>query len=464
MNKDLRSFLSQLAKMGDREIVRVRREVDPRFELNTVVAKLEQEGKYPAVYFGKVKGSRIPVVTNLCSTYEKLALALDTKLDTLVEEYAARERRPVATRTVSNAPVKETILTGEKADLGILPIPTHNALDGGPYISSGIGITKDPETGRQNAGVYRHMVYGSQTMGVYMVRAHHIFYLWRRYSERQEEMDIAIALGHHPALMLGAISRHPGAGGELEVAGALLGEPLEVVPAETVDLLVPASAEIIVEGKIIPGELHEEGPFGEWPRYYTSFGPQPYMRVTAITMRRDPIYLDVCAAHSDHLVVGGLPRMGSLLMRVREVVPTVKAVNMPMSGGARAHCYISMKKQTEGEPKQAAFAALTVENDIKMVIVVDEDINAFNEAEVLWAVATRFEADRDLIVMPNCQGIELIPTAYGHNRNEHGNMNTKLILDATKPCPPVPFPERADVPQDLLRSLNLSEYVVPYGS
>lgn len=462
MSKDLRSFLSQLAAKGEREIVRVRREVDPRFEVNTVATKLEQEGKYPAVYFERVKGSRIPLVTNLCSTYDKLALALDTNLENLVEEYAAREKRPLPARTVNSAPVKEVILTGERADLGLLPIPTHNALDGGPYICSGVGIIKDPDTGRQNAGVYRHMVYGPRSLGNYMVRAHHIFYLWRRYSERGQEMDIAIALGHHPALMMGAISRHPGAGGELEVAGALLGEPLEVIPAETVDLLVPAAAEIIIEGKILPGETREEGPFGEWPRYYTSFGPQPHLRVTAITMRRDPIYQDLCAAHSDHLVVGGLPRMGSLLMRVREVIPTVKAVNLPMSGGARAHCYISMKKQTEGEPKQAAFAAFTVENDVKMVIVVDDDINVFNEADVLWAVATRFEADRDLIVMPYCQGIELLPTAYGPNRNEHGNLNTKLILDATKPCPPAPFPERADVPPDLLRSLNLSEYVEPY--
>jgi 2,5-furandicarboxylate decarboxylase 1 len=363
---------------------------------------------------------------------------------------------------VTDGPIKEVVLKGDRADLSLLPIPTHNALDAGPYICSGLGICKDPESGRHNVGIYRHMVHDRRTLGAWIYQAHHGYYIWRRYAERNQPMDFAIAIGHHPGALMGAISRFPGVGGEYEGSGGLLGEPLELVKGETVDLLVPARAEIVVEGQIHPTELRQEGPFGEWPRYYTATGPKPVMQVTAITLRKRPIYLDIFAAHPEHNIVGGLPRMGSVYRRVREVVPSVKAVNMPMSGGARAHCYISMKKNTDGEPKLAAFAALMTENNIKLVILVDDDIDVFNEPEVLWAVATRFEADRDLIVMPYCLGGQIFPTAYDWTRNNPGKMNTKVIMDATKPAPPTPFPERAQVPKEWLDRIDLESYLRPW--
>lgn len=464
MAKDLRTFLEQVEKARPGDLVRVRREVDPVFEATGVVAKFEEKGSFPGVYFEKIKGSDIPLVINLTASYERLALSLDTTVERMVETYAEREGRPIPMKEVKDGPVKEVIMKGDEVDLSILPILTHNELDAGPYITAGVAIVKDPDTGKQNCGIYRHQFQGKNKLGFMINPAHHANYIWHRHNELDKPMDVAIVIGHHPAFVMSAVSKLPGLGGEMEVCGGLMQEPLEVVKGETVDLLVPAHAEIVIEGKVPPHITEHEGPFGEWPWYYGAARKSNFINVTAVTMRRKPIFQDIFSAHPEHNVVGALPRMGSLYRRIKEVVPSLKAVNLPISAGSRAACYISIKKRADGEPKQAAFAALATETDIKHVYVVDDDINVFNEIEVLWAVATRFEADRDLIVMPNCLGAHLNPTAYDVTRLKHGPMQTKLIFDATRPAPPAEFPVRAVVPKEVMKRINLADYIEEYRS
>ena len=274
MPKDLRTFIEEVAEKRPDDLVRVEREVDPKHELTAVVEKLERAGEFPAVYFEHVKGSDFPIIINVTASYDRLAMALDTELDHMVQTFCEREENPIPPVEVSGGPVKEVVLTGTDADLSILPVTTHNALDAGPYICSGLGICKDPETGKHNVGIYRHMVHDHQTLGNWIYEAHHGYYVWQRYAARNEPMPFAIAIGHHPGAIMGAISRYPGIGGEFDGSGGLMNEPLEVAPAETVDLMVPARAEIVVEGTVHPTELRQEGPFGEWPRYYTATGPQ----------------------------------------------------------------------------------------------------------------------------------------------------------------------------------------------
>jgi 2,5-furandicarboxylate decarboxylase 1 len=463
MSKNLRTFLNELAQKYLEEIVEVDREVDPRFELTSIAAKLEKQGKSPVIFFRKVKGSRLPAVINVCASYERMALALGTTVQNLAEEYAKRERSPIPVKEVGSAPVKEVVIKGEDVDLGILPIPTHNELDAGPYISAGPTVMKDPDTGALNMGLYRLQVQGKDELGLFINPANHGYLIGERYRELGRKMEVAVVIGHHPALLLASVSKLEGFGGEYEVAGALIQEPLEVIKGETVDIMVPAQAEIVIEGEVDPEVKRPEGPFGEWPHYYTGTGDRWFIKVKAITMRRDAIYQTVFGAHNEHNVIGAVPRMGSLLRRVKGALPTVKAVNLPLSGGGRAICYISLKKRSDGEPKQAAFAALSAETDIKFVVLVDDDIDVFNEQEVLWAVATRFQADKDLIIMPYCLGAHLNPSAYDITRLKHGVMETKLILDATKPAPPTPFPPKADVPKEMLDKIELEKYLKPFS-
>jgi 2,5-furandicarboxylate decarboxylase 1 len=468
MPKDLRTYLEQLRQSRPNHIRVVDQEVDRKWEITGLVEKMRKDPRYPefpAVLFTNVKGSKMPVLINLCASYERLALSIDTTVKTMVPEYGKREANAIAPVEVDrrHAPVKELIWSGSQVDLGKLPTVWHNELDSGYYVDAGVALLRDPDSGKVNAGIYRHEVQNDGEIGFMSNPAHHGSYILRRMRELGKPLEIAIAIGHHPAFLMAAVSQLAGIGGELEACGGLLGEPLEMVRAETVDLMVPARAEIVLEGVIDtdPKAMRREGPFGEYPRYYTGVGPMPFVKITAITMRKDPIYQTVFNAHIEHTCLGALPRMGSLYRRVREAVPSVTMVNLPISGMGRAHAYISLKKARDGEPKQAAFAAFSVDSLIKHVFVVDDDVDVFDDVDVLWCMCTRFQADRDLAIIPYALGSHLTPNTYDLDRNERVEdrhrkvMETKMILDLTKPAPPTPFPPRCGVPQEVVERANL---------
>ncbi|MEV6624301.1 UbiD family decarboxylase [Amycolatopsis sp. NPDC051106] len=459
MAKDLRTFLAELEPD---QIKVVRKPVDPEFEVTALVDRMEDDPAYPgfpAVLCENVGGSEIPLLINLHGTYERLARSIGSDVHSMVPEYALREGsgiKPVTVDTTATAPVQEVVLTGDDIDVGLLPLLKHQELDAGKYITSAVTICRDPDSGKINAGIFRHQQQGRDQVGIQVNPAHHTAYVLRKLREQKKPMEVALVIGHHPALLMGAVSKLEGIGGELDVVGGLLGEPLEMVPCKTVDLEVPARAEIVIEGVIDtdPDATAVEGPFGEYPRFYTRTGPQPYVKITAITMRRKPIFVDVFNAHTEHSMLGGLPRMGSIYRRVKEAVPTVTGVHLPLSGMARSHLYLSMSKRVEGEPKLAACAALAVDPLLKHVFVVDDDVDVFNEVETLWCLATRFQADRDLTIMPGFLGGQLNPVTYGHNREEKGPMETKLIFDCTKPVPPAVFPPSCRVPPEVVARVD----------
>ncbi|MEE8350460.1 MAG: UbiD family decarboxylase [Acidobacteriota bacterium] len=458
-SKDLRYFIRQIIDHMPGAIKRVTHPVDPRFGCTALAERFARQNEYPGLYFPQIEGSRLPLVINLTATYQRLALALGTTPRDMVATYGERLTRRVAPIEVprEEAPVKEVIWTGKEADLTRLPIPTHNDQDAGPYITAGVGITRDLETGQLNAGLYRHQVFAPHELGVWFIDTHHGAYIHRAYEEQQRSMPIAIAIGHHPAFLMGVISRLHGIGGELEAAGALMEEPVRLVPAESSDLLVPADAEIVIEGEVVPQVRREEGPFGEWPGHYMAGGPKPVIRISTITLRSDAIYHDIFSANREHLVIGSLPRMGSIYRNVKAVVPGIRSVNVPAH--SRMHCYISLDKARDTEVKKAAFAALNTEpENLKMIVVVDNDIDVFNDGDVLWAIGTRFDASQDLLVIPDWSGPGgLIPTGWQYHRDGTRSPKTMaaMVLDATKPSPPVPYPERAQVPASEIETADL---------
>lgn len=463
MPKNLRTFLDEVCVRWPDQVKVVNKEVDPTFEITGLLSHLERQRQFPVVQFNRVCGSRLPVLINLFGTYDRVALAMGSpSVWQAIVDQSEFEVNPIAPHESKDAPVKDIVLTGKDADLSVLPITVHNALDAGKFICSGATIVKEPLTGQHNLGIYRHQLQGSQQLGYFVNPSHHGNYVRVHYEELNEPMPVAIAIGHHPAMLMAAGSQTPGIGGEYELAGSLMGESMGLVRAETQDLLVPAEAEIVVEGHILPGHKQDEGPFGEYPWYYTGTGDRPVITVTGITMRKDAIYQDINAAHPEHNTLGMIPKAGSIWRRVKDSVPHAKAMSLPISGCSRLHCYISIKKRADGEPKQAAFAALAAEANLKLVVVVDDDIDVFNEEEVLWAVATRFQADTDMIVMPNCLGAHLDPSAYDITRLKHGAMDTKIIMDATKPAPPTSFPVRALVPSEVVDKMKPEEYLENY--
>lgn len=466
MPKDLRTYLDQLVD-GDPSAIRVvKREVDPVFGATALVDKMENDPAYPGfpgVMFTNIQGSDIPLLLNLHGTYERLAMSLDSDIHGMVEEYAKRETESIPPKLVeaSDAPVQEVVLTGDDIDLRKLPLLLHQELDAGKYITSAVTICRDPESQRLNAGIFRHQLQDKDEIGIQVNPAHHTAYVLRSLREAGKPMEVALVIGHHPAMLMGAVSKLAGIGGEVDVMGGLLGEAMETVKCKTVDLEVPARAEIVIEGIIDtdPEAMRIEGPFGEYPRFYTHVGPMPFIKVTAVTMRSDAIFVDVFNAHTEHSMLGGLPRMGSIFRRVKDVMPSVKAINLPLSGMARSHLYISMSKRVEGEPKIAACAAFTVDPLLKHIFIVDDDIDVYDEVATLWCLCTRFQADRDLTTMPNFLGGHLNPSTYGFRREEKGPMETKLIFDCTKPAPPEKFPEVCRIPPDVSARTHASEWI-----
>jgi 2,5-furandicarboxylate decarboxylase 1 len=466
MSKDLRQFLQVIREAGSDYYMEVKKSLKPELEPFILQQKLLRENRNPVIYCPKIEGSKIPLVTNLMGSYDLLGLALDMdpkKLDKaeISQEFRRRVANAKATKIIpaSQAPVKEVILKGSDVDLSLLPITQHHELDSGKYIIIGFLICKDPDTGIPNAGVFRHEVKGKDRLGADLAPAHHSAYIAGRYAALGKPMEVAIAIGHHPAVVIAACAEGDVDMNEMEIAGGLLGEPLEVTPAETVDLHVPARAEIVVEGVIdrpVDGTV-TDGPFAEYTWYYGR-GNQPafLMRVTAITMRKDAIYHDLDPAHPEHNLAEALGAECSIYDAVKKVVPSVKAVHLPVSG-VLYHAYVSIKKRVQGEGKLAGLAALAGHTWTTMAVVVDEDVNVFDEADVMWAVATRAVADRDVSIISNATGQRLNPSAHDETQLGRGYMVSKMIIDATKSVD-LPFATRITPNQRLWNSMQLDDY------
>jgi 2,5-furandicarboxylate decarboxylase 1 len=459
MSQNLRTFLRQAIAADANNVKIVERHVDRTFAIQAHAAKLAERSEYPALLFTDVEGSRFPCIANVLSTYERIALALRCNVKDIPRAYGEMLAKPIPSAAVerADAPVKDVVVTG--VDLGTLPITYHNELDGGPYVTAGVSVLRDPETGVQNAGIYRHHVFSSTTMGCLMGSTHDGGIIHEKYAKRGERTPIAVAVGHHPAFLLAAVARLPKIGGEFEAAGGFLGEPVTLVKAETSDLMVPAEAEFILEGYLEPNRQSAEGPFGEWPGHYLGDQTAPVMTITTITHRRDAIWQDVMSSAREHLLLGGLPRAGSIYRSVKEVVPGVVSVNVPAE--SRMHCYISIKRRKNVDVKRAAFAALTTEPDnLRAVIVVDDDINIFDDRDVLWAIGTRFDATRDLTIVRDWSGPgSLLPSnwEYHPDGSRDARTSSAMIIDATKPLPPTPYPPRTKVPDEALERVDLSD-------
>ncbi|HEY8462744.1 MAG TPA: UbiD family decarboxylase [Bacillota bacterium] len=422
--KDLRSYLKQLAQTPG-ELLTTEVPISPKFEGPRIVYKLEKENKRPAILFKKVQGSDYPLVTNLFGNRKRLAIALDTTEVDLNRVYREREKQLIHPKLVNSGPIQEVVYTGDQVDLTKLPIIHHNSGDVGPYITAGVTTVKDPETGIRNAGMYRFQLKGRNKLGVHLAEASHVFYIYKKYCARKQNMPIAVTIGAHPAFYIGSLSFCGIDTDEYEVMGGLFGEAMEIVKCKTVDLEVPADGEICLEGYIGWEERDPEGPFGEWHTLYGEQMNYPVVTITTITMRKNPIYYDLCSGATEHQLLGGLARLGQIYNQVKVACPGVRDVYMPPSGCCRTTCYVAIKKFVEGEAANGAAAVFSADPFVRHVIIVDEDVDIFNDSEVLRAVNLNIDTNKCFII-PNAKGSPIDPAS----RN---GVVTKIAIDATRP-------------------------------
>ncbi|MCC6888461.1 MAG: UbiD family decarboxylase [Hyphomicrobiales bacterium] len=461
---ELRDFLALLERDHPNEILRIGDTIDPAaFEATAILANLEQSGVNPMVLFEKPlnllgQPSAFPLVTNIYSSRRRDAIALglqphQDRLD-LSLEYSRREQRRTAPVRIARdeAPVKQVVKTGDRVDLREFPIVRHHRMDPAPYVDMA-PIMRDPEMGHYNIAFLRTMYKGPRKLGIHMSPRHN-WQMCRKNELNNRPTPTVIVVSHHPAFFLGALNVAPFGTDDYEVLGAMMNEPVRLVPSETwgEDFMVPADAEILIEGEIPPNVREVEGPFGEFPGTY---GPQRLrwvIDVKAITHRRDAIYQDVFVGHADDWVMGAIPKEGALFNRIKGVVPGVKAVHLPNSGVGRFNCYISIDKRVDGESKQAALIALGEVDFVKNVIVVDGDIDPYNEQDVMYAVATRVQADQDVDIIKNVKGNTLDPSQVDDI------MTAKMIIDATRPMRR-PFASRLDVPLEVRQRFPIERWL-----
>ena len=439
--QDLREFIGRLDAEG--QLARVRRQVDWNLELGHV-AKLNEQQAGPALLFESVKdypGMR--VFTSAFTAKERIALALDMPTDTRFLEMAREWVRRIANTRVAPTEVrtglcKENILRGPAADLRSLPAPWFYPRDGGRYVGTACYlVTRNLETGRLNLGTYRVMIIDGQTAGIQIIKAKDAEIDLRGYAAAKRPMPVALVIGGDPTLFLCSSTLFPLTESEYEVAGALRGAPVRVVRAETSDLLVPADAEFVIEGEIVPGDLLPEGPFGEYPGYYSGAGAveRDVVRVTCITHRNDPILWSTTVGKpiTDTHMIMGINRTASLWNDLQNMkIPGIKGVYGPPAAAGRMLAIIQLKQMYHGHSTQvglAAFATNTGNYGLKTVILVDEDIDPENMDQVMYALGFRYQPDRGTQILARGRSTPLDPSLPIDDRY----MTSRVIIDTCIP-------------------------------
>jgi 2,5-furandicarboxylate decarboxylase 1 len=440
----LRDLLENWDKRG--LVYRVKKEVDPRFELGAIINSLD--GRKP-FYFEKIAGYSSPLVAGFGGDRELVADSLGIKANELIPKIIDSIVNPIPTRILGTGPVHDNVVMGEFDLEELFPIPTFHAEDSGQYYVSGVLVVKDI-TGKKRYTSIRRMQYLGGNRANILITSPELNDQYKYYEERGEAMEVAVMFGVIPAVVLSSqISTHLYHTDKLDVAGALLGQPLDVVKCKTVDLDVLAEAEIVLEGIMLPHEREMEGPFGELAGYYGTQSPQPIVEISAVTYRNNAINQTIFPSSYEERLPMALVREVTLLSTVRQVVPNIKAVHITMGGVARFHAVIQIEKKSEGDGKQAALAAFASDKDLKHVVVVNDDVDIFDSDDVEWAIATRVQADEDIFIVSGAKGS---PLESSHNIK---GVTAKMGIDATYPLVYADQFRRTSIPIEI----NLQDYI-----
>ncbi len=427
---DLREFLKVLEE--EHELQKIKVEVDPKHELGAICKIHNERSNSPALLFEKVTGSTIPVVGQLLASDRRVALALGLSQGNVFDETVRRASHPVPTRLVPTGPCQEVVFEGNDVDITKLPLCTNNPRDGGPYITAGHVIIKDSEYG-MNLSIYRMMLVSKNEVTIRFTPGHDGYDFMKNAEKRgQTKFAVAVCIGVPPSVYI-ASQFEPRIGVyELEIAGGLAGEAIDVVKCRTIDLEVPALAEIVLEGELtIPAKTGDEGPFGEFCGYTTQQVPsERIMTIKALTHRKNPIYHNIWLGKPphEHLYVDALTYAVAAYQELKPAYPALKKAYAP-PWGVSIVLILQMEKRLmrPGIVDNILAASLyTRSGKWKHVIVVDEDIVLEDPNEVLWALTTRFQPATDMYIIPRGITSSLEPSATVDG------LTSKLMLDLTK--------------------------------
>lgn len=392
-----------------------------------MAAVLRRVGGETGVMFTDIEGYEMTAVSGLCGNRQDWADYFGTDFKGLRDKIRRALQNPMPWTVVNNAPCQEIEYPPSLDLLKTFPIPKFSEFDSGHFITAGVVIVKEPITGNIHLSIRRLQVNADGTVSV-LIESPGLMDQYLQTEAQGQDLEMAVAIGLHPLLLLASqVNSQLFPVDKVGVAGALAGKSVPVVKCKTVDVLVPADAQIILEGRLIAKKRQVEGPFGELAGYYGPASDQPYMQITRVTSQKDPWFQVISPGSSEHKLCGAFIREIILMDAVSKVVPGVSDANVTMGGGGRFHAVVAINKQFEGEGKTALLAALGSNKDFKLIVVVNDDIDIFNPADVEGAIASRMQADEDVIIIPGARGSSLEPS---HNLR---GLTAKMGIDATYP-------------------------------
>ena len=438
LNRDLRFFLDQVKEKTPQDFIEINDEIDPKYEMTAIIDRYEQLRKLPVLQFNNIRGSNYKTIVNVAAQRARIAMGINTTKDKMLETYTHAIDHIIQPKIVANGPVQEVVLKDDEVDMMKFPQLVFHQ-DEKPYITAGIHIAKDPETGVSNASFNRLQINGKNRLGIRMAPGKHLSEFYARAEENGKPLDVAVVLGYPPAWAVGALFIGAYGIDEIPIMGALAGEPIEMVKCKTIDVEVPAYAEIILETQMLPYVREEEGPFGEFSGYSVAKGMKEVLEVKAITQRKDPLYQTICGGkHMEHLYLATLPMESNLYKSVKGTIGSTIDVHVPCMGTV----FIKMKKRQQGQAKNAIFAAFAADQYIKHAIVVDEDVDIHSEAQIFSAISSRVQADRDIFVVSDVCGVDTDPSA------PNPPLTAKMGIDATAKPFLNEFPPKTKIPEE----------------
>jgi 2,5-furandicarboxylate decarboxylase 1 len=460
MPKSLGEFLQRYEEKFPNDVVHIEKEVNAKWELSALCAKADKAYTSPPTFvFHKVRAvsgnvSPMPVVCNLFASRERCARAIGSTFEKFGTDLHFLKRKSADPVLVSNfeAPVKQVKKTGDEIDLLSLPVPVYHDWDAGPYISAGFLTCIDRASRADNCALQRGFIAGKREIRFYTTEQSHNNWILNDWEKAEESAPIAFWVGHDPAAYFGAQGKLAYPMSHYKAAGGVLGENMRLVPSETLgkDFLVPADAEIVIEGRVKFGERRPEGPFGECRGYTGAQRLSRFFEVTAVTQRRDAMWLGLMCGHKD-FAAGMISNLeGQIYEKVSSTVP-VSNVYMP-PGGMGMIVYLSIKQSVNGQASEAIASSL-IGTGMKHVFVFDEDIDIFDDSEVLFGLATRVQWDEDVHVYRNFQGDSTDPSTKTDGTTSKGG------IDCTLPVEPGSFEKRNSIPKHVMDSIILDDYV-----
>jgi 2,5-furandicarboxylate decarboxylase 1 len=441
-NQSLRGFIEATEQADADDVLRISEPVSQQLEMTATVFELDRLNKSPVVIFENVAGFDMPVVTNVAGNRKLLARCLNSDVPNLPTAFRNRCQNYIPCEVVAKGAFDEVVLEGDDVDLTQLPIPFQFTVDAAPYITAGQITARDPETGVDTTGFHRLMLKGKNRLGISLHSRRRMYEFHRRAEAKGQSLPAAIVIGVHPLHYMGSmVYAYPPNVRKFEIIGGLFGEPYRLARCGVGDIEVPAAAEIVIEGEILAGVHEPEGPFGEFTGYASYRSTQNVFVAKRVRMRKDAYFHSVVSGMSrDHILISCITREGEILNALRRNLPNVRAVHVPHKTCGAFLAIVSMKKIAEGEPKMAMLTALGTELYTKHVIVVDDDVDIYDMDDVMWAVATRMRAEKDIFMVPGVKSAIIDPTSDPKTFTV-----TKMGIDATAPTDEQ-FAERLTIP------------------